>query len=667
MNLNRRCLWSLLIILLHAHLRAADNPRHVDLGPDITTVKTLSQNWTDEESNWFYNVPQGSRLVPYDWFLHLEQAGAAEPFRSAKHIRDLGYIPRTPDPKNPDGLPIGFIEDAPYEDGTRGLGMTCAACHTSQINRSGTAYLIDGGPAMGDFERFQKELAAALQKTADDDAKFARFAAAVLPGAPVDDQNALRATVLSIAGQRERYNKRNLPQHPQSPFGPGRVDAFGAIFNEVTVSFLGIPGNVKPADAPVSYPCLWDAPQHNKVQWNGAAENKVTPLGELLFGTTQVGALGRNSGEVLGVFGSVDINAHELIVPRHYASTVNQSNLMKIEDSLKTLWSPEWPAATLGQIDADKRTQGELLFQAHCIECHKPIDRRAPNREVIAQMSNVGTDLNMIRNFGRTAKTGRLQGRRKTLLGRERFAESEPIGVILKHVVERVILKPDLSVATLKNTLSGVANAPNLTESVDALNPGYRMTATIEVGEKKLVGRFDSLDILEGLKVKIGGGSFRMFDKNSDANTESVGGVVVDLRSLESAQAAVSQLESVVGAEITEGLENAHEQSTTTLNNATVQIAYKARPLNGIWATAPYLHNGSVPNLAELLKPAAQRPKTFHVGGREYDPVQVGFKDDPSQPVFDTDSDGNSNAGHEYGSSLTPEEQLQLMEYLKSL
>ncbi len=664
---HRRCLWSLLVILGHVPLLAADNPRHVDLGPEITTVKTLSQKWTDEESNWFYNVPQGSRLVPYDWFLHLEQAGVAEPFRSAKHIRDLGYIPRTPDPKNPDGLPIGFIDDAPYEDGTRGLGMTCAACHTSQINRHGTAYLIDGGPTMGDFERFQKELAAALQATADDDAKFARFVAAVLPpGSPVEDQNALRATVLAIASQRTRYNERNLPQQAQPPFGPGRVDAFGAIFNEVSVSFLGIPGNVKSANAPVSYPCLWDAPQHDRVQWNGAAENKVTPLGEILFGTTQVGALGRNSGEVLGVFGSVEINPHELIVPRRYASTVNRENLKQIENSLRTLWSPEWPVAELGPIDVDQRTKGELLFQSHCIECHKPIDRMDPHRKVIAQMSNVGTDLNMIRNFGRTAQTGRLQRRLKTLLGRERFAESEAIGVILKHVVERVILKPDLSATAIKNGLAGVANAPNLTESIDALNPGYRMTATIEVGEKKLVGRFDSLDVLEGLQVKVGGGSFQLFDKTSDPNTE-IPGVIVDLRSLESAKAAIGQLESVIGAEITEGLENADEQPTTTLSNATVQIAYKARPLNGIWATAPYLHNGSVPNLAELLKPAAQRRKTFPVGSREYDPVQVGFKDDPSQPVFDTNADGNSNAGHEFGSQLTSDERLQLLEYLKSL
>jgi hypothetical protein len=52
---------------------------------------------------------------------------------------------------------------------------------------------------------------------------------------------------------------------------------------------------------------------------------------------------------------------------------------------------------------------------------------------------------------------------------------------------------------------------------------------------------------------------------------------------------------------------------------------YAARPLYGIWAAAPYLHNGSVPTLYDLLLPPAQRPKTFALGGRDYDPVKVGF------------------------------------------
>jgi hypothetical protein len=101
---------------------------------------------------------------------------------------------------------------------------------------------------------------------------------------------------------------------------------------------------------------------------------------------------------------------------------------------------------------------------------------------------------------------------------------------------------------------------------------------------------------------------------------------------------------------------------------------YKGRPLNGIWATAPYLHNGSVPSLDALLRPAKDRPQSFTVGSREFDPEVVGFKqdakgvftfrvvDEAGKPI-----PGNSNAGHEYGGALSAEERGQLLEYLKSL
>ncbi len=100
--------------------------------------------------------------------------------------------------------------------------------------------------------------------------------------------------------------------------------------------------------------------------------------------------------------------------------------------------------------------------------------------------------------------------------------------------------------------------------------------------------------------------------------------------------------------------------NTTAAPYACLQ-AYKARPLNGIWATAPYLHNGSVPTLYDLLLPASPtpndpkemtyRPKTFYVGSREFDPKKVGFRTDTnggSGFFFDTTLPSNSNAGHEY-------------------
>jgi hypothetical protein len=100
---------------------------------------------------------------------------------------------------------------------------------------------------------------------------------------------------------------------------------------------------------------------------------------------------------------------------------------------------------------------------------------------------------------------------------------------------------------------------------------------------------------------------------------------------------------------------------------AEIRFAYKARPLNGIWATAPYLHNGSVPNLDELLKPPHQRIKKFRVGSREFDPAVVGFRMDAGAGEFDAAISGNSNAGHEYKRTFSEIERKRLIEYMKSL
>ena len=105
--------------------------------------------------------------------------------------------------------------------------------------------------------------------------------------------------------------------------------------------------------------------------------------------------------------------------------------------------------------------------------------------------------------------------------------------------------------------------------------------------------------------------------------------------------------------------------------------AYKGRPLDGIWATAPYLHNGSVPNLFYLLKPPKHRPAGFCVGSREFDPVHVGFEDKKEPDCrtaglfwLDTTVEGNSNTGHhgqEYGGEFTDHEIESLVEYMKTL
>jgi hypothetical protein len=123
-------------------------------------------------------------------------------------------------------------------------------------------------------------------------------------------------------------------------------------------------------------------------------------------------------------------------------------------------------------------------------------------------------------------------------------------------------------------------------------------------------------------------------------------------------------------------------------------FGYSNMPLDGLWLRAPYLHNGSVPTLRDLLNPPAQRPKTFYRGYDVFDQTKVGFVSEPEkfddtghakgQPddqhayfKFETEqkpdgqtprdrNEGNSNAGHTYGTDLQPAEKDAIVEYLKT-
>ncbi|MFN3150446.1 di-heme-cytochrome C peroxidase [Bremerella sp.] len=628
------------------------NPRFIDTDQYQGEITTLKQNWKDAESNWFHNVPQGSRLVPYQWIVNLEQADSQEPFLSGKHVRELGYIPRIASANNPDALPIGFVKDAPYENGMAGMGITCAACHTAVIQHGNKTYLVDGAPAMGDFETLLRRMVAALKQSKDNPEKFKRFQAKVLgPGSSPEAQQELRTLMDFIIHEREGYNARNLSQNEDQRFGHGRVDAFGAIFNEVSSTFLGIPENARPADAPVSYPCLWDAPQHKFVQWNGAAENNVNDFGEFLFGEKKVGALGRNTGEVLGVFGFADIPRGLEPLPKRYDSTAVKDNLREIEETLTILWSPEFP----GDIDAVRRDRGKLIYEQHCVTCHNHIVRTDPNRTVPYTRSNAGTDNQLLKNFVREGKTGPLRFRLKSITKLEIFGEKDQVAVILKHVVERAMLK-QLSKEEIEGLMEQIKNLLLQNPQMLAnLSPDFQNHAIAIINDQE-----QPVDFAELLQ----------------AVSDAPPGEMTDLKKAMAQVAEKGASSGQLGGKNLSVLKQAAgeaagpEGSLATAaapQNAVISLTYKSRPLNGIWATAPYLHNGSVRTLAELLKQPEDRAEQFHVGSIELDTQGVGFIDDPSYPVFNATITGNKNHGHTWGCDLLEEQKLDLIEYLKSL
>ena len=532
----------------------------------------LEQNWTPAESLAFYYTSQGSQILPYNWFLNLEQAGTSKPFRDDENMLKYGYLVQDKGPMNPDGLPVGFVKDE--GDRRAWVGFTCAACHTSQVDLDGVGYRIDGGPSLSDVREFLVGLTDALKATRDGDAKFAAFAAKVLPPSAGDKEKAdLKADLTEIIGRRDGYNTRNFA--PDIPPLPGRVDAFGAIMNEVFHEAVNqgaatpIGASAAPANAPVSYPFLWDTPQHDRVQWNGAVVN------------AGLGALGRNVGEVLGVFGRLNIPEHPDVTG--YPSSVRVLNLLAIEKNITKLWSPKWPAA-FPPINATLRDQGRAIYDRQkCASCHDSpgFDRTSPTRTIKAQLVAVDTDDRMFLNFTRrSSPTGKLKGTFVNFLplplpNPPTFGDMATGDLILGQVVRGTIV-----------------------------GSGWPAPA-------------DSLKTAEYQ---------RPFASAAPGPVGRGGGI------------------------------------------------YKARQLNGIWATAPYLHNGSVPSLYTLFSPVEERPKSFRVGSREFDPVNVGFKTDAEgYPLFRARSDdgkpipGNSNDGHTPDPPLNKDERLALVEYLKSL
>lgn len=539
--------------------RGALIPTEDMYGDRATRVVYLDQGWGPPETLWFYHADQGSVLLPYQTLIHLEQADNERPFIQPENFARFRFLTQHKTPNNPDALPVGFSRHADQ------VGLTCAACHTSQINYRGTAMRIDGAQALADVTGLFLALQAALAATLADEAKLTRFIAAQSGhGAGALSREAARQSLTATLRWFESYNTVN---HTTTTEGFGRLDAIDRIINQA-IRFTSDPKNSIQANAPASFPVLWDAPRHDYVQWTGFASN------------AGAGSLGRNTGEVLGVFGHIQVKHYETEkeAKKGYASTVTGNTLVAMEESLRRLKSPRWPESILPPIDRQLAARGESLYKTECQSCHAAIVRDDPQRKVVAIITGinvVGTDDQSAKNLVQArAPAGILEG------------AISPKGEKYGRELSALALIGDLVTRTL------------------AAQPTAALRAITSAK-------------LHGLTAG---------EKHGD-----------------------------------------HPQRSDSDPSAEL-MSYKARPLNGVWASAPYLHNGSVPTLYDLLLPPAERPRKFAVGRWEYDPRKVGYVSAGQVPfVLDTSVIGNSNRGHEYGIKLTEADRWALVEYLKTL
>ncbi len=528
----------LLCSFLSMHYASADN--------DSRNEIFLSQGWDHKTRQTVSYTSFGSRFIPYDWFITLEQSDSRELFRNNRNMAALGFITVQADEFNPDGLPVGLVRDKDKKNGDY-IGLTCAACHTGQVGIQGKRIRIDGGQALIDFTQFEHSVLAALKATLGEPEKFLRFAKHVNTISGANAETLKGQLQIRIAELEQHYavNKTDIP------YGKGRLDAFGQIFNAIAVEALHIPENTHAPDAPTSYPVLWDASHLDLVQWNASAPNK------------EPGPLFQNAITALAVYGTVSVPANKLT----YESSIRISNLGDIQREFYQLVAPQWPKEFAGELDAKKLSAGKGLYDQHCLQCHTYVnstDKKRKLTAVLTPVAEVGTDPLMSDNFNnRTVKSGILEGDRLMILAGDKIpAQTKPLDLVTHTAAGALFNQP-------WQTIKAV---------------------------------------------------FKEYQSNNSASENS------------------------------------------TLN-------YKARPINGIWASAPYLHNGSVPTIYDLLLPAHERPKTFYVGNIELDLIKVGHvsSESPDSTFFDTGLRGNSNAGHEYGTQLNNEQRWELIEYIKSL
>lgn len=584
----------------------------LSVGCGVSAGRSGDQGWDNADRKAWYRATQGSRLMPESWFMALEQAEADAPFSDPANLTSFGFI--APPANLNNGLPIGFAKDKQADrdlkvsglkwyvgqksgkaTAEQWIGLNCAACHTAKISYQGQQTIIDGGPNLLDFQLFIEALDGAMKATQADQAKWDRFNAAVLDGKDTPENRALLKTEFQklLAWQVKTDAMNETPVR----YGFGRLDAVGHILNKILMFNGAAPSQGNASNAPVSYPFLWDIWRQEQVQWNGVAQNSRF---QLPGDTFEYGALGRNAGEVLGVFGEVVITPKSgtLDTLKGYVSSVQSENLAGLERILKDLKAPAWPAY-FPPIDAELVAEGRPLFETSCASCH-----------TTPQNQTAGEKTEVMVSFERTQQDNP-EDLTDIWMACNAFLNDGPTGPMAgtKDLNGEIMDQ----VAPVANMLAAAVQGSILGDKSSLVHEGFR----------NFFGIRRVPDVFEAARAD---------DRAECLNTKN------------------------------EPL-----------------LAYKARPLDGIWATAPYLHNGSVSSLYELLLPAEQRAKSFWVGNREYDPVNVGYVS--TKPEGDIKAfllrardgagqiiEGNSNKGHEYGARNFKERQRRaLLEYMKTL
>ncbi|MBV9532829.1 MAG: hypothetical protein JO283_17650 [Bradyrhizobium sp.] len=607
---------------------ALDNAMEVRLSrADPSIVTDYRNGLTPPQKGTFYHLSQGAEILPWTLLTAVDVAdpGSTKPF--IENLERYGFLP---DPARPDGLPVGLtVSSNPFTFGMDFAGVTCAACHVGELRHDGKAVRVDGAPNMFNLQLFYSDAIEALLAATSDRGKlwralkrlgrqdYGRYGAAALFVRPATlvyyganmllHRDRLAARLELVDVIRAAKDQRD-PRHPTSGFG--RLDAFDGTRNFIFT-------RLRKADAGGEFAVN----KANMVKLDAAV--KFPPLWSRKASPPEpLEAYREQPQRFPRVWGFRDYDWVEWTIN---TDTVMERNFTETLGAGSTVVLDPARTGSLYESSIPIGNMHDLEWLAYYID--PPQWPAAIFGEVNPDLSAAGEDIFR----SRCAGCHEYGDDRRTTTGilRLRGMRPEDVGTDATAALRISCPIPD--------------------------------TGALVISPRSYTAK-DSQLLKDCAGVKAG----TAFTGNSFARTVQAG--VDSMKKKAYAAAGIDPARQRVMEDLDrrEGV----TWRDTLLDARPPSGPYAARPLYGIWAAAPYLHNGSVPTLYHLLLPPEQRPKAFALGGREYDPAKLGFILDTTcseqDCVVDTTRTGDGNGGHLWGTDLAEPDRMALLEYLKT-
>ena len=595
--------------------------------PDPSIVADYRNGLSQQQRQSYYHLSQGSEILP--WIL-LTAVDVDDPGSSKPFVENLSRFGLLPDPGRDDGLPVGLtVATNPFTFGMDFVGVTCAACHVGELRHDGKAVRVDGAPNMFNLQLFYSEAVEALLATKSDRGKlwdalkrlgrqdwqrygvaapFVRPATLVYYGANVLLHRDRLDARLELIDVIGVAKEQRDREHPTSGFG--RLDAFDG-----TRNFLFT--RLRKADAGATF----EVNRANLVKLDAAV--KFPPLwSRKAMPPEPVEAYRDQPGRFPSVWGFKDYDWVEWTID---TDTVMERNFTETLGAGATVVLDPKRTGSLFDSSIPIPNMHALEWLAYYID---------PPRWPEAAFGAIKPDLAAA---GETIFRGSCAGCHE--YGND---QRTPAGLI---------------------RLRGMRPEEVGTDATAAL----RISCPVpDTGALSIPPRSYSADDSRLLKDCAGVKAGTAFEGASFARTVQTAVDGIKQKAYEAAGIDAAQRRV---------MEDLDRRKTVTWRDTLLDTKapygpYAARPLYGIWAAAPFLHNGSVPTLYDLLLPPERRPKTFALGARQYDPVKLGFAVETScsqqDCLVDTTRTGDGNGGHLWGTDLSEPDRMALLEYLKT-